>query len=117
MTAMIIEDVAAVAMIALFIWRVPVRRNGIPGLHGRGRVPASPFPGSTAKPARGEAAPAGPAGILPRSVPEDERITTAGDRDNAGQREVHVLAEHDRGRGPGHPRHGPDQIRGHENSA
>ena len=34
--AMIYEDIAAAVAVALFIWLVPVRRNGIPGLRGRG---------------------------------------------------------------------------------
>jgi hypothetical protein len=46
MTTMIIEDVAVVAVIALFVWLVPVRRNGIPGLRGRGRVPSRHVPAS-----------------------------------------------------------------------
>lgn len=46
MTAMIIEDAAVVAVIALFVWLVPVRRNGIPGLRGRGRVPSRLVPPS-----------------------------------------------------------------------
>jgi hypothetical protein len=44
MMTMIVEDIAVVAVIALFIWLVPVRRNGIPGLRGRGRPPACPVP-------------------------------------------------------------------------
>ncbi len=41
---MIYEDIAAVVVVALFIWLVPVRRNGIPGLRGRGKLPMSPPP-------------------------------------------------------------------------
>ncbi len=41
---MIYEDIAAVVMVALFIWLVPVRRNGIPGLRGRGKLPMGPPP-------------------------------------------------------------------------
>ena len=33
---MIYEDIAAAVAVALFIWLVPVRRNGIPWLRGRG---------------------------------------------------------------------------------
>jgi len=33
---MIYEDIAAAVVVALFIWLVPVRRNGIPGLRGAG---------------------------------------------------------------------------------
>ena len=36
---MIYLDIAAAIMVALFIWLVPVRRNGIPGLRGRGKLP------------------------------------------------------------------------------
>jgi hypothetical protein len=46
MTTMIIEDVAVVVVIALFVWLVPVRRKGIPGLRGRGRVPSQQVPAS-----------------------------------------------------------------------
>ena len=41
---MIYEDIAAVVVVALFIWLVPVRRNGIPGLRGRGKLPMGPPP-------------------------------------------------------------------------
>ncbi len=41
---MIYEDIAAAIVIALFIWLVPVRRNGIPGLRGRGKLPPGPPP-------------------------------------------------------------------------
>ncbi len=41
---MIYADIAAVVAVALFIWLVPVRRNGIPGLRGRGKLPMGPPP-------------------------------------------------------------------------
>jgi len=41
---MIYLDIAAAIMVALFIWLVPVRRNGIPGLRGRGKLPPLPPP-------------------------------------------------------------------------
>jgi hypothetical protein len=41
---MIYEDIAAAIVVALFIWLVPVRRNGIPGLRGRGKLPPGPPP-------------------------------------------------------------------------
>ena len=41
---MIYEDIAAAVVVALFIWLVPVRRNGIPGLRGRGKLPPGPPP-------------------------------------------------------------------------
>ena len=41
---MIYLDIAAAIMVVLFIWLVPVRRNGIPGLRGRGKLPPGPPP-------------------------------------------------------------------------
>jgi hypothetical protein len=40
----IYEDIAVAIVVALFIWLVPVRRNGIPGLRGRGKLPPGPPP-------------------------------------------------------------------------
>lgn len=40
---MIYEDLAVAAVIALFVWIVPVRPNGIPGLRGRGKLPSPPL--------------------------------------------------------------------------
>ena len=54
---MIYEDIAAVVAVALFIWLVPVRRNGIPGLRGRGKLPEAPPPFPPEQPA-GHSAPA-----------------------------------------------------------
>jgi hypothetical protein len=48
LATVIIEDVAVVTVIVLFAWLVPARQNGIPGLGGRGRVPAHRAPGGRA---------------------------------------------------------------------
>ena len=47
---MIYEDIAAAVAVALFIWLVPVRRNGIPGLRGRGKLPPGPPPPPSEQP-------------------------------------------------------------------
>jgi hypothetical protein len=60
MITMIVEDVAVVVVIALFVWLVPMRRKGIPGLRGRGRAPASPM--------------AVPATPEPRPIPAAEQL-------------------------------------------
>jgi hypothetical protein len=60
MITMIVEDVAVVLVIALFVWLVPMRRRGIPGLRGRGRAPVSPVAGGPAP--------------EPRPVPLAERV-------------------------------------------
>ena len=83
MTAMIVEDVAVVVVIALFVWLVPIRRNGIPGLRGRGRVPSRTTRGEkeppTGRGARRFARPTGPkssswpTAAPPRWVPIDSR--------------------------------------------
>ena len=92
MTAMIVEDVAVVVVIALFVWLVPIRRNGIPGLRGRGRVPSRRVPASripaddtrrertTDRPERAPLRPAHRAEVIkladgssPRWVPMDSR--------------------------------------------
>ena len=61
---MIYEDIAAVVVVALFIWLVPVRRNGIPGLRGRGKLPLDPPP-SPPEPPAGHPAPAAKVVTLP----------------------------------------------------
>jgi hypothetical protein len=110
MMTMIVEDVAVVAVIALFIWLVPVRRKGIPGLRGRGRVPNSPFAPS-ARPAR-------PGEVQPRPVPEDEKISAADARGvQAGKCDDRVLAELDRTWDAGYADQAGTQARGHKNSA
>lgn len=87
---MIYEDIAAAIVVALFIWLVPVRRNGIPGLRGRGKLP----PGPSAVP------PAHPGHVAPRPVPPDEMIGPPdGSRDGRDER---VLAELDATWDPGY---------------
>jgi len=61
---MIYEDIAAAVMVALFIWLVPVRRNGIPGLRGRGKLPLDPPP-SPPEPPAGHPAPVAEVVALP----------------------------------------------------
>jgi|ERR1700761_126003 len=111
MITMIAEDVAAVAVIALFVWLVPMRRHGIPGLRGRGRAPVSPLVADLADPAaRGDTG--GVAGMYPRPVPAGERITAA----SGGTLEV--LAGNGGRRGTGHPTWVPGQAPGrHQHSA
>ena len=85
---MIYEDIAAAVVVALFIWLVPVRRNGIPGLRGRGKLPAGP-------------APTHPGHVAPCPAPPDEMIGPPGGspRDGCDQR---VLAELDATWDPGY---------------
>ena len=83
---MIYEDIAAVVVVALFIWLVPVRRNGIPGLRGRGKLPMGPPP-SPPEQAAGRPAPLAkvinlpeqrrhePSGHAHHSAPEPARGT------------------------------------------
>jgi hypothetical protein len=61
---MIYEDIAGVVAVALFIWLVPVRRNGIPGLRGRGKLPEAPPPLPPEQPA-GHPAPAAEGATAP----------------------------------------------------
>ena len=70
---MIYEDIAAVVVVALFIWLVPVRRNGIPGLRGRGKLPMGPPP-SPPEPPAGRPAPA--AKVI--NLPEQRRHEPSG---------------------------------------
>ena len=107
MITMIAEDVAVVAVIALFVWLVPVRRHGIPGLRGRGRVPSSPFPSSRTT---GDTSDLGHVHL--RLAQADEKVTAA-----RGGR-IEVLAEHSGRRGTKHPTWVPGQAHGHhQNSA
>ena len=107
---MIIEDVAVVAVIVLFAWLVPARQNGIPGLGGRGRVPAHRTPGHRApgRRAPGRAVLADPTAVTetrpgpirPRPVPAAERIgpgdAGAGSRGRNREQDERVLAELDK---------------------
>ena len=106
MITMIAEDVAAVAVIALFVWLVPMRRHGIPGLRGRGRPPVSPqLPDPADLAASGDTS--GLAGMRPRPAPADERITAASEGN------VHVLARPGGPRDAGHLAQASGQARGH----
>ncbi|HEY2277856.1 MAG TPA: hypothetical protein VGI00_05840 [Streptosporangiaceae bacterium] len=120
---MIVEDAAVVAVIVLFAWLVPARQNGIPGLGGRGRIPARAV---QADPAVTETR---PKLIRPRPVPAAEQISPPGtanaadrgDRaeraDTAGQRgrdhdwDARVLAELDKTWAPGYADRVAAQVR------
>jgi hypothetical protein len=93
MMIMIVEDVAAAAAIGLFFWLVPMRRNGIPGLRGRGRAPRNPAPMN----------------MQPRPVPVEETIGATGD--------TRVVAELDQTRTVRHAGQVAAHTRGHKNSA
>ncbi len=103
MITMIAEDVAVVVVIVLFVWLVPMRRNGIPGLRGRGRAPVSPFPASSAP--------------EPRPVPAAEQLSAVSDAGGLAERDDRVVAQLSQARGASYagPRSVPD--RGHKNSA
>ena len=96
MITMIVEDVAVVVVIALFVWLVPMRRNGIPGLRGRGRAPVSPMAAGSAP--------------EPRPVPLAEQAGEA-------EREDRVVAQLGQARGASYAGPRPGQDRGHKNSA
>jgi hypothetical protein len=81
---MIYADIAAAVAVALFIWLVPVRRNGIPGLRGRGKLP----PGHQGH-------------LASRPIPPDE-VIGAPDGDHHSGRDERILAELDTSREPGH---------------
>ena len=122
---MIIEDVAVVAVIVLFAWLVPARQNGIPGLGGRGRVPAHRTPGHRApgRRAPGRAVLADPAAVTeirpgpirPRPVPAAERIgpgdAGAGSRGRNREQDERVLAELDKTWAPGYADRVAAQVR------
>ena len=123
---MIIEDVAVVTVIVLFAWLVPARQNGIPGLGGRGRVPAHRTPAHRAPGGRapGRAVLADPTAVTetrpgpirPRPVPAAERISPA---DSGGgqrgrdreQQDARVLAELDKTWAPGYADRVAAQVR------
>jgi hypothetical protein len=83
---MIYEDIAAAIVVALFIWLVPVRRNGIPGLRGRGKLPPVPPPTD-------------PGDVAPRPGDETAGEPLHGDRSGRDER---ILAELDASREPGY---------------
>jgi hypothetical protein len=120
LATMIIEDVAVVAVIVLFAWLVPARQNGIPGLGGRGRVPAHRAPGRRAP---GRAVLANPTAVTetrpgpirPRPVPAAERIgpadAGAGRRGRNREQDERVLAELDKTWAPGYADRVAAQVR------
>src|ERR1700760_4690172 len=94
----LVEDLAVVAVIALFIWLVPMRRKGIPGLRGRGRPPGHPAVDDSAP---GPAGP-GPAAAASAPPPQPRRVPPpAAAAARAGQcgRDIRPRA----GAGPAHP--------------
>jgi hypothetical protein len=119
---MIIEDVAVVAVIVLFAWLVPARQNGIPGLGGRGRVPAHRAPGRhpagravRADPTVAAVAETRPQPVRPRPVPAAERISPAdagrGPRGRDREQDERVLAELDKTWAPGYADRVAAQLR------
>jgi hypothetical protein len=123
---MIVEYVAAAAVIALFAWLVPMRRNGIPGLRGRGRPPGHAATGdavsSPARPGRAGAVP-------PRPVPASEQIGESeqmGEGEQVGeggtgsrdrQQDQRILAELDRTWDAGYADRLADRLRDRRDSA
>ncbi len=85
---MIYPDIAAAIMVALFIWLVPVRRNGIPGLRGRGKLPPVPPPTH-------------PGCVAPRPAPPDEMTGEPATGRSYG-RDERLLAELDATWKPGY---------------
>ena len=102
MVTMIVEDVAVVVVIALFIWLVPIRRHGIPGLRGRGRAPVSPRASATPE---------------PRPVPAAEQLGAVNDAGRPVERDDRVVAEFSQFRGASYAGPRPGQSQGHKHSA
>ena len=92
---MIYEDIAAVVVVALFIWLVPVRRNGIPGLRGRGKLPMGPPP-SPPEQAAGRPAPL--AKVI--NLPEQRRHEPSGRAHQATPETAPETAQPEPGRSP-----------------
>jgi hypothetical protein len=116
---MIVEYIAAAAVIALFVWLVPMRRNGIPGLRGRGRPPGHPVaddagsrPSMPASPQ-----PAQPGPVAPRPVPADEKISPAEAPGREQEQEQRILAELDGTWDAGYADRVAAQVRDHQNPA
>jgi hypothetical protein len=103
MITMIVEDVAVVLVIALFVWLVPMRRNGIPGLRGRGRAPVSPTAGSTTP--------------EPRPAPAAEQVGAVSDAGRPVERDDRVVAQLSQFRGASHAGPRPEQDQSHKHSA
>jgi hypothetical protein len=102
MVTMIVEDVAVVVVIALFVWLVPMRRHGIPGLRGRGRAPVSPMASATPE---------------PRPVPAAEQLGAVSDPGRPAERDDRVVAQLSQFRGASYAGPGPEQNQGHKHSA
>ena len=124
---MIVEYVAAAAVIALFAWLVPMRRNGIPGLRGRGRPPGHAATGDAVSP---PARPGRAGAVPPRPVPASEQIRESeqagegepgsregepGSRDR--QQDQRILAELDRTWDAGYADRLADRLRDRRDSA
>jgi hypothetical protein len=103
MITMIVEDVAVVLVIALFVWLVPMRRNGIPGLRGRGRAPVSPMAASATP--------------EPRSVPAAEQLGAVSDAGRPVERDDRVVAQLSQFRGASYAGPESGQGQGHKHSA
>src|ERR1700753_1367228 len=103
MITMIVEDVAVVLVIALFVWLGPMRRHGIPGLRGRGCAPVSPM-----------AAGATPE---PRPVPAAEQLGAVSDAGRPVERDDGVVAQLSQFRGASYAGPGSGQDQGHKHSA
>ena len=103
---MIYEDIAAVVVVALFIWLVPVRRNGIPGLRGRGKLPMGPPP-SPPEQAAGRPAPL--AKVI--NLPEQRRHEPSGHAQRPAGRRTRPPRGR-RGRSPARKRPGPQVTSG-----
>ena len=102
-------DIAAAVMVALFIWLVPVRRNGIPGLRGRGKLPPGGLDapggpdghGGPDAPDMPGVRPAHPGYVAPRPAPPGEMAGGLAGGHSGGQDE-RILAELDATWEPGY---------------
>lgn len=116
---MIVEYIAVAAVIALFVWLVPMRRNGIPGLRGRGRPPGHPAADDSRSgpfvPASPQPAQPGP--VAPRPVPADEQVGEAAAPDHEQEQDRRILAELDGTWDAGYADRVAAQLRDHRNSA
>jgi hypothetical protein len=92
-----------VLVIALFVWLVPMRRNGIPGLRGRGRAPVSPMAASATP--------------EPRSVPAAEQLGAVSDAGRPVERDDRVVAQLSQFRGASYAGPESGQGQGHKHSA
>jgi hypothetical protein len=123
---MIVEYVAAAAVIALFAWLVPMRRNGIPGLRGRGRPPGHAATGDAVSP---PARPGRAGAVPPRPVPASEQVgegEQVGESEQVGeggtgsrdrQQDQRILAELDRTWDAGYADRLADRLRDRRDSA